>query len=266
MSWVRWIPLVFGVTWIALPVNDTFRTLVWGVLGGALLSAFIGLGILIGVAWIGAPYFFGSRIPEVSPVQVAGPLTLALMVFAVIWAMATDGNDFVFWLGFLVGACALVVPLVLFGTPAPGGREWLNRVFGLTDFDFDRLIPQRSSGIEVQAPLRYYDVSVGSVWHACFKAIEGRGWSLTGENFGLDEIYFATGRSMRSWRGQAMSVLVFETKDGRTCVSLIGMRVEGGRRANDWGEKAKLTRQFFESLDGALAQQEPTLTTLRDDR
>jgi hypothetical protein len=69
---------------------------------------------------------------------------------------------------------------------------------------------------------------------------------------------FNTGISMRSWAGQDMSAAVIAGMDGMNEIVVGGRRAQrtafGNPQVYDWGERSKVTRQFFEALEKVLAE------------
>jgi hypothetical protein len=61
---------------------------------------------------------------------------------------------------------------------------------------------------------------------------------------------------MRSWAGQDMTVTVIAGMDGMNDVAVGGRRAQrstfGEPQVFDWGERGKITRQFFEAFESAL--------------
>ncbi len=61
---------------------------------------------------------------------------------------------------------------------------------------------------------------------------------------------------MRSWAGQDMTVTVIAGMDGMNEVAVGGRRAQrstfGEPQVFDWGERGKVTRQFFEAFEKAL--------------
>jgi hypothetical protein len=69
-------------------------------------------------------------------------------------------------------------------------------------------------------------------------------------------IAFETGKSMSSWAGQSMSVLVIETDNESVEITIGGtMKAHGDQlQVYDWGEASKIAKNIFLELDKVLGK------------
>jgi hypothetical protein len=103
---------------------------------------------------------------------------------------------------------------------------------------------------------RSFRTSERRLYAAALKAVSILGYSIQHTDGTAGVISFNTGFSMRSWAGQDMTVAVIAGMDGMNEVAVGGRRAQrstfGEPQVFDWGERGKVTRQFFEAFEKAL--------------
>ncbi len=99
---------------------------------------------------------------------------------------------------------------------------------------------------------RSFRASERRLYAAALKAVSILGYSIQHTDGAAGVISFNTGFSMRSWAGQDMTVTVIAGMDGMNEVAVGGRRAQrstfGEPQVFDWGERGKVTRQFFEAF------------------
>jgi DNA polymerase-3 subunit epsilon len=107
---------------------------------------------------------------------------------------------------------------------------------------------------------RSYRASGGRLYNAVLRTVSQLGYSIQHSDAAARTISFNTGMSMRSWAGQDMTITVIEDAEDASTIIIGGKRAQrgsiagGGGQIYDWGERGKITRAFFEALNGALQQ------------
>jgi hypothetical protein len=103
---------------------------------------------------------------------------------------------------------------------------------------------------------RSFRASEKRLFSAALKAVAILGYSIQHSDGAAGVMSFNTGFSMRSWAGQDMSVTVIAGVDGMNEVAVGGRRSQrstfGEPQVYDWGERGKVTRQFFEAFERTL--------------
>jgi hypothetical protein len=98
----------------------------------------------------------------------------------------------------------------------------------------------------------YEGATPARVWAAALDAVGVLGYSVTHSDKGSRTLSFNTGRSMSSWAGQDLSMILAESDTG-TRMSMGGSLGKGGNpfaggQAFAWGEKGRLINKFAETV------------------
>jgi hypothetical protein len=105
---------------------------------------------------------------------------------------------------------------------------------------------------------RSFRASEKRLYASALRAISFLGYSIQHTDGAARLVSFNTGISMRSWAGQDMTATVIAGVDGMNDIAVGGRRAQrsafGSPQVYDWGERSKITRQFFEALERALAE------------
>lgn len=114
---------------------------------------------------------------------------------------------------------------------------------------------------------RDYEASKDRIFQAALAAIGRSGWSITHTDGAAGAVSFNTGRSMRSWAGQDMTVTVLPLGPQQSKLMIGGSLAKGGNpfgggsQVAAWGEKKKIIGEFFRALDQALLADVPEAQT-----
>jgi hypothetical protein len=105
---------------------------------------------------------------------------------------------------------------------------------------------------------RSFMASEKRLYAAALRAVSMLGYSVQHTDSAAGVVSFNTGFSMRSWAGQDMTATVIAGRDGMNEIVVGGRRAQrtafGEPQVYDWGERSKVTRQFFEAVERALAE------------
>ena len=101
-----------------------------------------------------------------------------------------------------------------------------------------------------------YNSNVDATIKALVGIIAKSGYTLGSVDNENGLIAFETGKSMSSWAGQSMSVLVTARDSDSVEITISGtMKTAGDQlQVYDWGEAGKIAKRIFEELDGVLGK------------
>jgi hypothetical protein len=98
-----------------------------------------------------------------------------------------------------------------------------------------------------------YNTDVPTTMRRALEAGARLGWTVTQADEGMGFLVFNTGRSLRSWAGQNVSITVVPTPSGSSLtfnatLATHGNPLGGGSQLTGWGEAKKMRKAFAREM------------------